>query len=375
MNKTKVYGVGEDAYFAYRIPALAVTRLETLLAFCEARKDGLGDYVDIDAALKRSFDAGRTWGPLQILWDVGTDSLGNLCPIVDRDTGTIWLLVNNKTRNSIFVMKSEDDGESWSHPKEITRSVIPSPAFPECTPNPGHGIQLACGRMFFPARTRQGTHVYAIYSDDHGETWQAGGLMGIGTGESMAVETVDGSLYMTVRHYRLPPGAERGSQRFSGSWTQEQMKQVDWSAEERYAMSAQRKTRWVNRGPWVPRRAYAWSRDRGESWENVQMDPTLIDPLCEASVTRWTREGDQDRNRIVFANPASLERDHLTLRLSCDECRSWNSGQVIHEGPSAYSDLAALPDGTLGCFYECGENSPYERLDFARIHPQWLDDS
>ena len=40
---------------------------------------------------------------------------------------------------------------------------------------------------------------------------------------------------------------------------------------------------------------------------------------------------------------------------------------VLEPGPSAYSDLASLPDGTILCFYERGEKDPYEKLTLARI--------
>jgi sialidase-1 len=51
-------------------------------------------------------------------------------------------------------------------------------------------------------------------------------------------------------------------------------------------------------------------------------------------------------------------------------------------GPSAYSDLAVLPDGTILCFYESGTDPPkvkrkrdwaYANLTFARFNLAWLD--
>jgi sialidase-1 len=41
--------------------------------------------------------------------------------------------------------------------------------------------------------------------------------------------------------------------------------------------------------------------------------------------------------------------------------------RTLEPGPSAYSDLAVLPDGTLLCFYE-GE----DRLTVARFNLEWL---
>jgi hypothetical protein len=46
---------------------------------------------------------------------------------------------------------------------------------------------------------------------------------------------------------------------------------------------------------------------------------------------------------------------------------------VIHRRAAAYSDLVALPDGTLLCFYEGGENDPYESIRLARFNREWLE--
>jgi len=53
-----VYIHGEGGYNTYRIPALAVTKAGTVLAFCEGRKRGSGDSGDIDLLVKRSGDHG-----------------------------------------------------------------------------------------------------------------------------------------------------------------------------------------------------------------------------------------------------------------------------------------------------------------------------
>jgi hypothetical protein len=42
------------------------------------------------------------------------------------------------------------------------------------------------------------------------------------------------------------------------------------------------------------------------------------------------------------------------------------AGLLLHEGPSAYSDLAAHADGGLLCLYEGGAKSPYAQIIVAR---------
>ena len=89
---TEVYQAGEAGYHTFRIPSLIAARNGTLLAFAEARREGAADAGDIDLVVKRSRDGGRTWSPAQVVGDNGPNTFGNPCPVLDRTTGTIWLL-------------------------------------------------------------------------------------------------------------------------------------------------------------------------------------------------------------------------------------------------------------------------------------------
>ena len=78
------------------------------------------------------------------------------------------------------------------------------------------------------------------------------------------------------------------------------------------------------------------------------------------------------KSRILFSNPDSKTRDHMTVRLSYDEGKSWPVSRLLHEGPAAYSGLCKLPDQTIGNLYERGSASPYETITFARFTLEWL---
>lgn len=84
----------EAGYHCYRIPALLVTKPGTVLAFAEARKNNCNDHGDVDLVLKRSSDGRRTWSEQQLLADGDAQTIGNPCPVQDRETGTIWLPVS-----------------------------------------------------------------------------------------------------------------------------------------------------------------------------------------------------------------------------------------------------------------------------------------
>ncbi|MHC4251436.1 MAG: sialidase family protein, partial [Planctomycetota bacterium] len=138
VEETHLWTSGEGSYHTYRIPAIVATTRGTLLAFCEGRKSGRGDAGDIDILTRRSTDGGKTWSESRVIWDDARNTCGNPGPVVDRETGTVCLLLtwnrgDDHERNIIagtskeprkpFVCSSEDDGETWSKPSDISASA------------------------------------------------------------------------------------------------------------------------------------------------------------------------------------------------------------------------------------------------------------
>ena len=342
---TEVYVSGEKGYNTFRIPSIITAAHGSLLAFAEARREGAGDAGDIDLVLKRSHDGGNSWSPLQVVGDNGPNTFGNPCPVIDRRTGTILLLTTQNrgtdrekdiiagtsaAGRTVWLMKSTDDGATWSAPADITASVK-LPDWTWYATGPGVGIQTGDGRLLIPANHAvAGTaahHSHVIFSDDGGRTWQLGGSADAGTNESQVVELADGRLMLNMRNH--PPKPENF-------------------------------------------RMVATSTDRGRTWSRAAPDKTLIEPPAQASLLRLTRAPSQDRNRLLFSNPASVRRERMTVRLSEDEGASWPVSQVLHEGPAAYSSLVALPDRSIGLLFERGDRTPYETITFARVTLAWL---
>jgi sialidase-1 len=344
---------GRDGYNNYRIPALLTTQAGTLLAFCEAREGG--DSSDIDLLLRRSEDGGATWSNRQVVWDQGRNVCGNPCPVQDQDTGVIWLLLTwndstdsgrklhngtSKDTRRVYVCHSEDDGRTWSKPVEITATTKKSDWWWYAT-GPGVGIQLQKGphkgRLVIPCdytdKRGHGSHI--IYSDDHGRSWQLGGSVSGGCNECQVVELADGRLMLNMRVQENGQG----------------------------------------------KRGIATSQDGGRTWSELQFDPVLIEPVCQASFLRYTLASTDGRNRLLFSNPASApargqsrgDRVKMTVRLSYDEGKTWPVSKCLHDGPSAYSCLAVLPDGDIGCLYEGGQTR-YGEIVFAKFSLEWLTD-
>ena len=355
-NRTALYYIGIPGYNRYRIPSLIVTKQGSLLAFCEGRTGG--DSGDIDTLVRRSEDGGTTWGKSQVVWSDGSNTCGNPCPVVDYSTGRIYLLstwnLGTDTESRIvafkskdvrhpYVCHSDDDGKSWSKPVCISDSARLDDWRWYAT-GPGIGIQIKrgkyAGRLVIPANhsyteTRNGVFrknnkygygSHVIYSDDHGRTWQISKTITPGCNESQVVELSDGSLMMNMRSYN-------GKQC----------------------------------------RAVSISKDGGCSWSEITHDPTLIEPVCQASMITYNHGKNRNNSLVLFSNPADKKsRIRMTIRLSYDDGRTWPVSKILHDGPAAYSCLAVLANGQIACFYEGGEKKPYENMIFEKFSLEWL---
>lgn len=334
--ETDVFTSGKEGYHTYRIPALVVTKKGTVLLICEGRKKGTGDHGDLDLVQKRSTDGGKTWGPLELIYEEGgetTVTIGNPCPVVDQESGVIWLPFC-RNNNEVFITHSADDGRTWAKPREITKDAKEADWGWYAT-GPGNGIQLARGkhkgRLVIPCDHRvlnkgdynQSGRSHAIYSDDHGQTWKLGGATDWGMNECAAVELADGSLMLNMRSYR---GKNR--------------------------------------------RGVATSSDGGLTWSAVTDDPALVESVCQASFILYSFADTGGKNRLLFSNPAVEKgRRMLTLRLSYDEGKTWPESKLIYAERAAYSRLAVLPSGEIGLVYE---RDNYAYLTFSRLTLDWL---
>ncbi|WP_433475063.1 sialidase family protein [Spirillospora sp. CA-142024] len=352
------YRTGTEGYSAFRIPAVIGTKSGDLLAFAEGRSAGLGDAGNIDTVVKRSTDGGCTWGPLQVVQDSGPNTSGNPAPVVS-ESGRIVLLttynagtageaaimrgeVTADESRRVFVQSSDDEGATWSSPREITTSTKLGNWRWYAT-GPGHAIRLTrgahTGRLLVPANhsiappagsTDTGTEAryyggHSLYSDDDGQTWHIGYVDDnpdgyVNVNETTAAQLPDGRVYFNTReHNGTAPGT----------------------------------------------RADALSLDGGQTLQTpFRPQATLTGPVVQGSVLQPS--GPQAP--LLYSGPADPNsRAALTLRVSTDQGSTWRSALALSGLPAAYSDLVQLDARTVGVLYETGNAGPYETITFRRV--------
>ena len=323
-----VFTSGEDGYHTYRIPALVKTNSGTLLAFAEGRKNSHHDHGDVDLVLRRSDDGGFSWEPLQLVYEEGDTALitiGNPVPLVDRTNGRIWLFFCRDNRELLATF-SDDDGATWNPPHDLTAKLKPDSWGAWYATGPCHGIQMDNGRLIVPGNhgllNEKGNKPHMIFSDDHGETWNIGGIADAIANENSIADLGNNQLYINMR---------------SSNHT--------------------------NQKPY--RRIEAWSEDGGDTFGEASLASELTTPICQGSVLNVKTEKGPDF--LLFSNPASWRRERMTVRASSDKGKTWNSGIRIYEGSAAYSDLVQIDDETVGLLFE---RDTYGKITFVRFNPR-----
>jgi len=368
LAKIDLFEEKQAGFVSYRIPGIVVTVQGTVLAYAEARKFTSADRGEIEIHLRRSTDGGRTFSPQQQIAHLGPrlsrnphmpddkkkkdmggpdeQTVNNPMLIAARD-GTVHFVYCVEYMRA-FHARSNDDGLTWTQPVEITatfdrfRSEIEWQAI---ATGPGHGIELRSGRLIVPvwlatyektAPQRKGCSV--IFSDDGGATWQRGAMaMTIG-GESSVAELSDGRVVLSSRN------------------------------------TDQRN-----------RRAVVYSRDGATGWTKPEFIEELLEPGCMAGLVSHPGQPGKNQPLLLYSNPHTTKREHrerknVTIHVSHDDGRTWPVKKLLQAGPSAYSDLAVLPDGTVLCLYENGNPGDtrrngdwaYARLTLARFNLEWL---
>lgn len=351
----------QDGVSVYRIPGIVKTDKGTLISVYDNRNKSHGDLQnDIDVGMSRSTDGGQTWEPMKVIMDMGTygglshnaNGIGDPSVLFDNKTNTIWVAAvwqyghENKKgfgwdgtngvwmtsqpgfepekTGQVMLVKSIDDGKTWSHPINITTQVKDS-LWRLIFAGPGAGICMKDGTLVFPAQfalydkdyvnLRKNMSSTIFYSKDHGVTWHTGTFIKSGTNEAQVVELSDGSLMLNARN------AKNGNIKDATNG-----------------------------------RAVYVTRDLGKTWmQHPTSNSVLQDSDCQASILGI--ENVFTRKRVLlFSNPdTKYGRNHMTVKASFDDGLSWpEKNQVLYDEDEGlgYSCLVQIDKKTFGVIYE-----------------------
>lgn len=344
-NVSTPYYSGMNGYHAFRIPTLIKTK-NTLIAFAEGRKNSTSDFGDIDIVYRRSLDEGKSWEPMQILHDLDTMAVQNPVPIYVKKENKVVFLFNTtsmsehdvlnkdydlKDERKAFLTSTLDEGKTWATPKNITRDVKEK-HWRWHAIGPVHGIQLKhgknTGRLVAPVAIsiEKGNTAYCmalIYSDDSGSNWKIGAVDenlndAVRGNETTIAELSDGRIYVNTRDH------------------------TGGSSER-------------NRGE-------TFSLDGGLTFQEPIIESDKFpSPIVQAALLNWNGK----KELLLFSTPSTLDkRENLIVMASTDGADTWGTLFKVHDGFSAYSDMAQLDKNTLGVIYETDE---YRKIMFQRI--------
>lgn len=243
-------------------------------------------------------------------------------------------------------MRSVDDGVTWSEPVDITNTFEPFRKLYDwkvIATGPGHGVQLKSGRLVVPiwlAYGKTGAHSPSasatIYSDDHGKTWHAG---------EIAVPN-------------------------EGNFGNPNETMITTLSDDRVMLVSRNVSK-------ANRKLITTSLDGATNWSPPVFHDRLWEPICMASIVSHP----STPGLLIFSNPHMLgldkagneipagrgKRQNLSIKLSHDDGKTWPINKTLEAGPSAYSDLAVLADGTVLCLYEADN-----KIVVARFNLDWI---
>lgn len=355
---------GDDGVFSSRIPGLVTTNNGTLIAMYDARNETDDDLQgDIDIAINRSEDGGRTWQPIQRVLNQGNygglpkkyNGVSDGDILVDETTGDIYVaglwmhgvldpktgewvkelsdsstVWNHQWRSGsksgygltetcqFLISKSSDDGKTWSEPRNLTRDIKKKEWW-LLAPAPGRGITMEDGTLVMPVEGRDKTGLQfstIMWSADHGESWNVGEPAFFNVNECQVVELGDHSLMLNMRKRD-----NRGKTEGNG-------------------------------------RAICVTDDLGKTWtEHPTSQSALIEPACQGGFYRhdYTRDGEK-KHILIFTNPSdNRRRINHTLKVSFDDGETWPEEYWMlldSDFGAGYSCITSIDDETIGIFYE-----------------------
>lgn len=260
--------------------------------------------------IKRSFDSGKSWNKLAVLYSnsSGDDAnvIGNAAPVQDKVTGRLWIPFC-RNNEEVHMMYSDNDGETWSAPVHQPQLVLED--WKWVGVGPPAGLQLSSGRLLIPGYHTTlwkgdgcASRGHTIYSDDHGETWSIGSDDFGGpflSNECQAVELKNGSVLVNARVVST-------------------------------------------------NRVQILSHDGGINFDPAYVVPPPLQETVEGVEGSIVRDYDTDILYFSVPNNGGLMRRNMTVFRSIDEGASWSEYRNVDKGAVSYSAMQIIPSVASG---------------------------
>ena len=258
----------------------------------------------------------------------GEELIGNV--YFDYSDKNIFRVSNT---NYLWMSYSDDDGKTWSAPKDITYGIRKDWMHFLGT-GPGTGIALHSGphkgRLVIPAYTTNNVSYLSgsqssrvIYSDDHGETWHAGEA--VNDNRPVGNQTIHSS---TMNN----PGAQN---------TESTVVQLN-NGDLKLFMRGLTGDLQV-----------ATSKDGGATWgKDVKRYSDVKDVYVQMSAIHTVHDG---KEYIILSNAGGPGRYNGLVHLARVEANgdlTWLKHNPIQSGKFAYNSLQDLGNGEFGLLYE-----------------------
>lgn len=336
-----LYAPGDYGSVAWRIPALLQLSDGTLIAVNDRRNDSEEDQPGcVDVVCRYSTDNGQTWsepgyiarnqGYMHGVGDPGLAELPDgtvVCVFFGGEWGYRSSLANPQRS---YVCFSHDHGRTWDMPQEITSLLLgPKAKNPQCVDchasffSSGNHLVLKNGknkgRLLIANVCRykgdEGYTNHVVYTDDGGKNWEVSDAVIREKGdEAKMVELPDGAILMSIRA--------------SGD------------------------------------RLWAKSYDGGETWNEFGKWPDIHVTSCNGDMIAY------NDTLLLHSIPLSMQRENVSIMMSKDNGMTWSQSKIIMHGPSQYSSLTRLADGTIGAYIE--KNTKGVELWFENFSLDWL---
>jgi len=279
----------------------------------------------------------------------GEELIGNV--YFDYSDKNIFRVSNT---NYLWMSYSDDDGKTWSAPKDITYGIRKDWMHFLGT-GPGTGIALHSGphkgRLVIPTYTTNNVSYLSgsqssrvIYSDDHGETWHAGEA--VNDNRPVGNQTIHSS---TMNN----PGAQN---------TESTVVQLN-NGDLKLFMRGLTGDLQV-----------ATSKDGGATWEkDVKRYADVKDVYVQMSAIHTVQNG---KEYIVLSNAGGPGRYNGLVHVARVEANgdlTWLKHNPIQSGKFAYNSLQDLGNGEFGLLYEHADKNQNEyTLSYKKFNWDFL---